>query len=220
MKPRPVSIGSSSLTVWRLTSSGFSTPNTPPRGMRHDAWRRPQRERLHLAHHQQASDIIDVAIGREHALDRRMARRDFGMQRRIVEDLLAQVRRRRKHHPVFAVGAHRDAALRARGQAAVPLISETAIRAQAIPLRQAAAGRGTKNQKLHAIDLAAALCLCFSERGGHIAGDFHADAHFAGFGGGPGQFGHVFLQFRWSFFGGFFRFRRAVKLSRKALYGP
>ena len=31
----------------------------------HDAFRRPQCERLHLAHHQQAGDVVDVAVGRE-----------------------------------------------------------------------------------------------------------------------------------------------------------
>ena len=92
-------------------------------------------------------------LGANTALDRRMARRDFGMKLRIGDDLLAQVGRRGKHDPVFAVGAHGDAALRPlRGQAAVALIGETAILAQAVPLREAAAGRGSKHQKLHVID--------------------------------------------------------------------
>jgi len=34
-----------------------------------------------------------------------------------------------------------------------------------------------------------------SELGGHIAGDFHADADFAGLGSGPRiNFGHIFLH--------------------------
>ncbi len=91
-------------------------------------------------------------LGANTRLDRRMARRDFGMQRGIVEDLLAQVGRRRKHHPVFAVGADGDAACERAVDAAVALISEAAVRAKAIPLRQAAAGCGTKHKKSHLND--------------------------------------------------------------------
>jgi hypothetical protein len=82
-----------------------------------------------------------------------MARRDLGMQVRIGDDLLAKVGSRRQDSPAIAIGADCDAALRPRRQSAIALISETAILAQAVPLRQTAAGCRTQYQKLHVTDL-------------------------------------------------------------------
>ena len=73
---------------------------------RQNAVRAVDRKRLAFAQIDQAGDVIDVGIGHDDGLDRRIAQAaiDEGMQFRRVVDLLAQIGRRVEQHPVAAVG--------------------------------------------------------------------------------------------------------------------
>ncbi len=93
--------------------------------------------------------MIDVAIGDEDGRDRRLPLRAARMQARRRDDLLAEIRRRVQEQPSLAVAADRQARLAARLDALIAAPGELADRAEAIPLRKAAAGCRTKNDDMH-----------------------------------------------------------------------
>src|SRR5215472_11513640 len=98
------------------------------------------RKRRTLAHREQASHRIDLAIGQDHARDRRMAQRAFPwMKLWGCDQLLAQVGGGVDEVPVIAVGADRNRGLRA-AKFGMLAPGRPAHLAAAIPLRYAAAG--------------------------------------------------------------------------------
>ncbi len=98
-----------------------------------------------LAHRQQPCDRIDLAIGQDHAGDRAVPELSgFGVKLRRRDHLLAQVGRGVDQVPVRAIGADRDRGL---GAAQFGMFASCfpAHRTSAIPLRNAAAGRGAQD---------------------------------------------------------------------------
>ncbi len=101
---------------------------------------RVDRKRRALAHRQQPRDRIDLAVGQNHARDRRMAQRAVLRVKLLgCDQLLAQVGRGVDEEPVLAVGADRDRGLRA-SELRMFATRLPAHLATAIPLRYAAAG--------------------------------------------------------------------------------
>ena len=88
----------------------------------------------------QPEDVIEIRVRQQHVADRTVARRHPDrVQGRERLDLRAQIGRSIDQKPTLAIGADGDAGLRAGGD--FPATRGGAIRAGAVPLRQAAARR-------------------------------------------------------------------------------
>ena len=97
-----------------------------------------------FAQRQEPGDCVDFAIGEDHARYGRMAlQARLGPQRRGIGNLLAQIGRGVDQKPVLAVGTDGDRSLVA-ADIELARARITAVVAAAIPLRHAAACRGTE----------------------------------------------------------------------------
>src|SRR5687767_9504801 len=74
----------------------------------------------------------------------------FWLQRSIGQDLTAQIRRSIAHEPALAIDRHGKAGLRARLNARIARPRQSADRTTAIPLRKAASGRRSENERRQA----------------------------------------------------------------------
>ncbi len=141
--------GSNALSTsigWRCTFFSLSTLKMLlDRQDRKHPRMRIEREGRALAHRQQPGDRIDLAIGQDHAGDRAVAElAGLGVKLRRRDQLLAQIGRGVDQKPVRAVGADRDRGLGA-PQFGIFASRLPAHRTSAIPLRNAAAGRGAQD---------------------------------------------------------------------------
>ena len=91
-------------------------------------------ERLAFAQAQQARNLVDFGAGEHHGLDRAPARCRARVQRLRSPKLLRKVGRSVDQEPVFAVGAHGKACLRARPRTQVTGPCQAACRAPTVPL--------------------------------------------------------------------------------------
>jgi len=121
---------------------------------RHHAVRAVDREWLGLAQVDEAGDVVDVRIGDDDGLDRRIAQRAVlvGMEFRRLVDLLAQIGRGVEQHPVLAVGADGEGRLCARAIALRAGADGRRMDAVAVPLRETAARGRAENFDEHGYD--------------------------------------------------------------------
>ena len=114
-----------------------------------DAGRGVEREGLALAQGQQARDVIDVAVGQQHRVDRRVAQTLPRMHLRIGLDLLADVGGGVEQEPAFPVRGDRDARLRAWFDPGITGPGQGTDGAAAVPLGNAAARRRAQDHDMH-----------------------------------------------------------------------
>jgi hypothetical protein len=105
-------------------------------------------EGLALAQAQEPGDVVDVGARDDDGADRGIAQRTAGPKGRIVTDLLRQVGRGVEERPGAVIAGDGDARLGARRDARVAVPGERADGTAAIPLREAAAGRGAEDERL------------------------------------------------------------------------
>ena len=112
--------------------------------------RAPDRERLALAQGEQSRRVVDVGVGEQRGGDRRTPALAFRLHRGRRQDLLAQVDRGVEQQPALAVGADREARLRARLHAPIAVPGKAADAAVTIPLRHAATPSRAENERAEA----------------------------------------------------------------------
>ena len=88
---------------------------------------------------QQTNRMIDLAIDEQHGGDRRIAAPGARLNRRFGGNLAMQIGRGIAKHPRIAVARDRDLGLSSRSGCYGSVAHPAAVRAIAIPLRQAAA---------------------------------------------------------------------------------
>ena len=107
--------------------------------------RRADGEALPLTQEEQAERVVEVGVGQQHAVDRRIANRAWlSGQRWKLFGLKEQIGRGVQQKPRRAVGADGDAGLRARMRTRGVAARDCADAAVAVPLRKAAAGGGAQ----------------------------------------------------------------------------
>ncbi len=164
-------------TVARPEIDGLVECDRPPRdtvGIEHvedavraehveHARRRIERELLALAQSQETGDRIDIAVGQDRPQDRAVPARLARLQRRIGQDLRAQIGRRVEQEPARAIGRDGERRLGLRGRLALP--GAAAGLAIAVPLRKAAARGGAEHADAHhALALPHAALSCSEAR--------------------------------------------------------
>src|SRR5450432_681900 len=105
-------------------------------------------QRMRFAQREQPQAMVEIAVRQHQAGDRGMARRPR-RQRRAGLNLRPDLRRDVDQEPGRAVGADRDRFLGARLHTGRSAPDGLAVGATAIPLRKAAAGRGTEDADFH-----------------------------------------------------------------------
>jgi len=108
-----------------------------------------QSKRRALAQHQETGRVVDLAVGKHHPDDARVAQRACGLQVGKRPHLCQDVGRSIDQNPVHVVARDGDGRLgpRPRPYAAVP--NAVAVRAIAVPLRKAATRGGTQDMYPH-----------------------------------------------------------------------
>jgi len=146
--------------------------------------RAPDGERLHLPHDEQPAILSMSPLGRKTPL----IGISRGARRGRTENLLVQIRGAAQNHPFFAVAADGDAGLGPPLGARIPFPCEAAIRAKTIPFhcgKPPPAAEPRTRKRTSRRPQAVSRVGPRSDLGGSVAGDFHADADFADFRGGP-----------------------------------
>jgi hypothetical protein len=105
-------------------------------------------DRLQFAHQQQPENLVEIASGQDNAFDRGVPE-TAGVQLWSRFNLCAQIGRGVQQEPMLIVGGDGNLDLRpGRGVQQTPSLT-AAVRATAIPLWKAAAGRRTQNFNSH-----------------------------------------------------------------------
>src|SRR5450631_2420582 len=103
-------------------------------------------EALLFTQGQKPGEMIDIGVGNKNRLDRRLPLRATRVQARRSDDLLAEIWRGIQKQPAGAVSTDGERGLAARLDAFIPAPGQLANRAEAIPLRKAAARRRTQDE--------------------------------------------------------------------------
>ncbi len=150
-----------------------------------------QIEALAFAHRQQAGDMVDLAAGQQHGLDRGMAQVALRPQRRGRQQLLAEIGRGVDQQPALVVGADRNAGLGATLGTRKLLPCPQARRRMAVPLRVPPAGRRSQYDEVHPVSVYGAWPVTHrlgnvadtrSKIAGGVSVDFRTDADLANHG--------------------------------------